>query len=59
MRKLVILLCLVLTQAVVAQTKLVVLSDPHLMSPTLLVSDGPAWRDLLAKGRKLHDFSWS
>ena len=59
MRKLVILLCLVLTQTVVAQTKLVVLSDPHLMSPTLLVSDGPAWRDLLAKGRKLHDFSWS
>ena len=59
MRKLVIFLCLVLTQTVVAQTKLVVLSDPHLMSPTLLVSDGPAWRDLLAKGRKLHNFSWS
>ena len=57
MRKLIIILCLVLAQTIVAQTKIVVLSDLHLMAPTLLVKDGPAWRDLLADSRTLLDFS--
>ena len=57
MRRLVIILCLVLVQTIVAQTKIVVLSDLHLMAPTLLVNDGPAWRNLLAVDRKLLDFS--
>ena len=58
MRKLhVVILCLLMTQAIVAQTKIVVLSDLHLMAPTLLVKDGPAWRDLLADSRTLLDFS--
>ena len=58
MRKLlVVILCLLMTQASVAQTKIVVLSDLHLMAPTLLVNDGPAWRDLLADSRTLLDFS--
>ena len=58
MRKLlVVILYLLMTQASVAQTKIVVLSDLHLMAPTLLVKDGPAWRDLLADSRTLLDFS--
>ena len=57
MRKLVVMLCLALTQAIVAQTKIVVLSDIHLMAPTLLVNDGPAWKNLLDADRKLLDFS--
>ena len=57
MRKLIFILCLVMTQSIFAQTKIVVLSDLHLMAPTLLVNDGPAWRDLLAENRTLLDFS--
>ena len=57
MRKAVVILWLVLVQTVVAQTKIVVLSDLHLTAPSLLVNDGPAWRNLLAVDRKLLDFS--
>ena len=57
MRKLAVIWLLALTQTIVAQTKIVVLSDLHLMAPTLLVNDGQAWRDLLATDRKLLDFS--
>ena len=57
MRKLIIILCLVLAQTIVAQTKIVVLSDLHLTAPSLLVNDGPAWRNLVAVDRKLLDFS--
>ena len=56
MRKQVIILFLVLAQTIVAQTKLVVLTDIHLMAPSLLVNDGSAWRNMLADSRKLHDF---
>jgi len=52
-----VILWLVLTQTIVAQTKMVVLSDLHLTAPALLVNDGPAWRNLLAADRKLLDFS--
>ena len=57
MRKAVVILWLVLAQAIMAQTKIVVLSDIHLTAPTLLVSDGAAWQNLLATDRKLLDFS--
>ena len=57
MRKAVVILWLVLAQAIVAQTKIVVLSDLHLMAPGLLIKDGPAWRNLLTVDRKLLDFS--
>ena len=57
MRKLVVGLLLALTQTIVSQTKIVVLSDLHLMAPNLLMNDGPAWSSLLATDRKLLDFS--
>ena len=57
MRKVVVILWLVLVQTIMAQTKIVVLSDLHLMAPSLLVNDGPAWRHLLDTDRKLLDFS--
>ena len=40
-----------------SQSKIVVLSDLHLMAPGLLVNDGTAWQDFLAGDRKLIDFS--
>ena len=57
MRKAVVILWLVLAQTIMAQTKIVVLSDLHLTAPGLLVNDGQAWKDLLATDRKLLDFS--
>ena len=57
MRKLVVGLLLALTQTIVSQTKIVVLSDLHLMAPSLLMNDGPAWSSVLATDRKLLDFS--
>ena len=51
------ILWLVLVQTIMAQTKIVVLSDIHLTTPTLLVSDGSAWRHVLDTNRKLLDFS--
>ena len=40
-----------------AQTKMVVLTDTHVMAPELLVSDGTAWQTVLANDRKLVDYS--
>ena len=57
MRKAIVILCLVLAQTIVAQTKIVVLSDIHVMAPSLLVNNGPAWKNLLDADRKLLDFS--
>lgn len=37
--------------------KIVVLSDPHVMSPKLLVSEGDAWTDYLSGQRKMVDYS--
>lgn len=39
------------------QSKIVVLTDPHVMSPQLLVSEGTAWTNYLAQDRKLIDYS--
>lgn len=40
-----------------AQTKIVVLSDTHVMAPELLVSDGTAWQQYLEGDRKMVDYS--
>jgi len=40
-----------------AQTRMVVLSDTHVMAPGLVVSDGTAWQNELARDRKLLDYS--
>ena len=40
-----------------AQTKIVVMTDTHVMSPELLVNDGTAWRNYIASDRKLIDYS--
>lgn len=37
--------------------KIVVLSDPHVMAPELLVSEGDAWTDYLSGQRKMVDYS--
>lgn len=39
------------------ETKIVVLSDPHVMAPELLVSKGDAWTNYLNGQRKLVDYS--
>ena len=40
-----------------AEKTIVVLSDPHVMAPSLLVSEGKAWTNYLAGQRKLVDYS--
>ncbi len=42
---------------VLAQTKIVVMTDMHVMAPELLVNDGTAWHDYVASDRKLIDYS--
>ena len=39
------------------QKKIVVLSDPHVMAPSLLVSEGTAWTNYLNRERKMVDNS--
>ena len=41
----------------VDNSKIVVLSDPHVMAPELLVNQGTAWTNYLAGQRKLVDYS--
>ena len=41
----------------VDDSKIVVLSDPHVMAPELLVNEGTAWTNYLAGQRKLVDYS--
>ena len=45
------------TNAQPNKSKIVVLSDPHVMAPQLLVSDGTAWQNFLNNSRKLEDYS--
>lgn len=59
-RKILLFFLLLTAQAAWAETAektIVVLSDPHVMSPTLLVSEGKAWTNYLAGQRKLVDYS--
>ncbi|MBR1502621.1 MAG: metallophosphoesterase [Prevotella sp.] len=48
---------LMMAVAAWAQTRIVVLSDTHVMGPGLIVNDGPAWQNELAGDRKLLDYS--
>lgn len=53
-----LLLCgLMAPMMAVAQTRIAVLTDTHVMAPSLLVSDGTAWQTYLASDRKLVDYS--
>ena len=38
--------------------KIVVLSDPHVMAPSLLVNEGTAWTNYLNREDRLMDYSW-
>lgn len=40
------------------ETKIVVIDDPHVMAPQLLVSEGSTWYTYLATQRKMVDYSW-
>ena len=53
----VVFLLLATVLGIKAQTKIMVLSDLHLMAPSLLKEDGSAWQKFLANDRKLIDFS--
>lgn len=53
-----LLLCgLMAPMMAVAQTRIAVLTDTHVMAPELLKSDGTAWQSYLASDRKLVDYS--
>ena len=41
----------------VAQTKIMVISDPHVMGPGLLISEGEAWYNAIKFDRKLNEYS--
>ena len=50
-----VMLCL--TTISLAQTKIIVMTDTHVMAPELLVNDGPAWRNNIDSDRKMIDYS--
>ena len=56
-RSLLISILLSAPVALTAQTRIAVLTDTHVMAPSLLVSDGTAWQTYLASERKLVDYS--
>lgn len=49
------LLCL--TSVTLAQTKIIVMTDTHVMAPELLINDGPAWQNNVDNDRKMIDYS--
>lgn len=59
MRKLMtaLLLTLVGQLGVVAQTKIAVITDTHVLAPELLINKGTAWEDEVNNDRKLIDYS--
>ena len=64
MKRIIIAVCMMLlTMSICAKTliaadkKIVVLSDPHVMAPELLVSKGSAWTNYLSGQRKMVDYS--
>ena len=66
MKRIVLAVCMMLLTMsisaktlVVADKKIVVLSDPHVMAPKLLVSEGEAWTNYLSSQRKMVDYSKS
>lgn len=64
MKQIIIAVCMMLLTMsisaktlVVADKKIVVLSDPHVMAPELLASEGEAWTNYLSGQRKMVDYS--
>lgn len=57
MRTYFLVIMFLMSLPVVSQEKIVVLSDPHVMAPSLLVNTGDAWNNYLAGERKLVDYS--
>lgn len=64
MKRIIFAVCMMLlTMSICAKTliaadkKIVVLSDPHVMAPELLVSKGDAWTNYLSGQRKMVDYS--
>ena len=57
LKTLLLSMLLVLAVGMQAQTKIVVLTDTHVMAPELLIKDGSAWQQYLAGDRKLVDYS--
>ena len=53
----VVALGLLMAAAAWAQTKVVVMSDIHVMAKELVVNDSPAWQKKVAKDRKLFEYS--
>ena len=53
----ILLLTLLLPPAAHAQTRVMVVGDPHVMSRDLVLADGEAWQEALANDRKLNDYS--
>ena len=40
-----------------AKTRIMLISDPHVMAPELLISEGEAWENAIYYDRKLNDYS--
>ncbi|MBQ9649403.1 MAG: metallophosphoesterase [Prevotella sp.] len=61
MRRLaVITFCLCLTWCglnIAAKTRIMLISDPHVMGPGLLINEGEAWEEAIYYDRKLNDYS--
>ena len=56
-RGLLALLLLITLAPVGAKTRIMLISDPHVMGPGLLISDGEAWEHANYYDRKLNDYS--
>ncbi len=53
----VLLTGMICMQQLLAQTRIMLLSDTHVMAPELLIKDGEAWQFSLSYDRKLNDYS--
>ena len=56
-RGLLVLLFLLTLAPVGAKTRIMLISDPHVMGPGLLISEGEAWENANYYDRKLNDYS--
>ena len=57
-RRLIIIIIMLLgLKDVQAQIKIMVISDPHVMGPGLLISEGEAWYNAIKFDRKLNEYS--
>ena len=56
-RGLLVLLFLLSLATAGAKTRIMLISDPHVMGPGLLISEGEAWENAIYYDRKLNDYS--